>query len=250
MNTSGIQKPMPILVVCFLACAFWSVSTASAGALRITMRDGTSVEVPYYWELHGEIKFDVPGGVAGVPRDQISSIQEVLESREFDPDTLFRAPLEESNQDPFTILREAIEAKISLPGNQRIDPRQDHPLIRKSTERKEKPSRQGTLVRGEQFVIEKNLPAVCVEREGTQVIMQNLLSSRVDLKNRSFILRLFDAEGNVLQQKTCELHELDVDQAALKKLNIRGSLYIVKAEVKPDPRIKRYEITAESPGLD
>jgi len=41
-----------------------------------------------------------------------------------------------------------------------------------------------------------------------------------------------------------------VDQAALKKLNIRGRLYIVKAEVEPDPRIKRYEITAESPGPD
>ena len=36
------------------------------GSLRLKMTDGTSVEVPYYWEEGGEVKFEIPGGVAVV----------------------------------------------------------------------------------------------------------------------------------------------------------------------------------------
>jgi hypothetical protein len=85
-----------------------------------------------------------------------------------------------------------------------------------------------------------------VKSDGRELVlvMRNVLSSRSDLKNQRFMLTLYDAEGNVLQQKPCELRELDADNKTLKELSIRGQLFSVVASVKPDPKIKRYEITA------
>ena len=53
------------------------VPSGWAGSLRLKMTDGNALEVPYYWEERGEVKFEVPGGVAGVPKAQIASVQEV-----------------------------------------------------------------------------------------------------------------------------------------------------------------------------
>ena len=71
-------------VVVFCTCSMLS-STALGGPLRINLSNGTSIEVPYYWEEGGEIKFEMPGGVAGIPKAYVTSVQEIIAMREFDP---------------------------------------------------------------------------------------------------------------------------------------------------------------------
>jgi hypothetical protein len=84
---------------------------------------------------------------------------------------------------------------------------------------------------------------VRLEGNGLMLVMQNILTSREELKDRKFSLTLYDSEGHVLQKQPCDLYKLDVDPKMMKKLGLRGHLFSVIANIKPDSRISRYEIS-------
>ena len=85
---------------------------------------------------------------------------------------------------------------------------------------------------------------VRIRGDGVLLVMQNILSSRADLKNQAFTLIVYDGEGNVLQRKPCEIHEITIDRKEKKKYEIPGHIFAVMATVKPDPKIKRFEIVS------
>ncbi len=244
MKRLKIQGFFCLTMFLFLVHLGMSAAPASAGALRITMTDGTSVDVPYFWEFRDELKFDIAGGVAGVPKSQVASVQEILEAKEFDPEVLFQPPSDGANLDQKRMLQEFVESKAPQAKCERKDPEENIRLLKAAGGARKEIKGSGELVHAQRYNVEKNFSTMCVEPEGTVLVMQDILSSKTDLKSREFTLTLFDADGKVLQKKSCELREIEVDPAALKKLEIKGHLYLVKASIKPDQKIKRYEITS------
>lgn len=217
------------------------------GSLRINMNDGRSLEVPYYWEEGGEVKFEIGGGVVGVPKEQVGSVQEILASREFDPEVLAAPPSDKTPSEHQKMLREIVAAKS--PGGaeyQKLTAEEGSRLLRLSSVRRMEAAGTGE----EQFVspnynVEGDYAELAkTAGNGVMLVLRNVLSSRSDLRNQSFTLTLFDGEGKVLLRKPCEVKLLDVDQKTLRKMEIRGGLYSVMATVKPDSSIKHYEITS------
>jgi len=223
------------------------------------MNDGTSLEVPYYWEADGEIKFEMPGGVAGIPKNEVRSVQEIILAKEFDPETLVESPDKPGSQtadkkpdktaegsEQKKLLRELATTKAPRkPSTQEVSVDEGVKLMKGRSAAEGKPGVAKERAYGPGFNFEGDFSEF-VRAEGNDVllIMRNVLSSRKDLKNQSFALILYDADGNVLEQRPCELHPIDVDKKTLKKIGIRGFLYTVTTTVKPDPKIKRYEIAA------
>jgi len=238
----------------YLACAMVSLSVLLSvhpvwsGSLRINMNDGSSVEVPYYWEEADEIKFEIPGGVAGVPKTQVSSVQEVLAAREFDPEVLLDSPVDRSTLDQQNMLKEIVASKTpSGTPYQKVSAEEADHLLGLSSARHRISSQPEEQVHGPRYSIEGDFAElVKTESSGVMLVLRNVLSSRSDLRNQTFQLTLYDGEGAVLLRKPCEVKLLDVDQKTLRKMEIRGNLYSVMGTVKPDPSIKRYEITSVS----
>jgi hypothetical protein len=216
------------------------------GLLRINMTDGTSKEVPYFWEEGGEVKFEFAGGVAGVLRSQVTSIQEVLAAKEFDPEVLLEsskeAPVLEHQkklQDFYTAQLPAMTAYEKLSLDQSLQVLQSESLIK---QRADVPKE---ALYGPLFNLEaSSAQLVRIKGDGVLLVMQNLLSSRSDLRNRAFTLLAYSGEGTVLQRKPCEISEITIDRKTQKNLEVSGYLFSVTATIKPDPRIKRFEIVA------
>ena len=219
-------------VTVMLAAPAWS------GPLRIGMTDGTFVEVPYYWELDGQLKFDIPGGVIGVPASQVASVTEVLESREFDPEAMTQGS-GDSDRDLLQNINDSRTGRKVEAAN----PRVAESMKAGATSPAEKGRPPIELVRGQSFKIAKSLPAVSSEPGGPAVVVQDILSSKTDLKNRTFTLVLYNVEGNVILSRPCEVYPLHLDQENEKKLDLHGKLFLVRAAIKLDPKVKRYEIT-------
>ncbi len=101
----GYSKKILVMAgLAVLLLVSWSAA-GWCGPMKLVMTDGTSVEVPYYWVSGGEYRFDIPGGVAGIPRAQVASIQEILQAKEFDPEVLMQNAAESSYSRPAPLSR-------------------------------------------------------------------------------------------------------------------------------------------------
>jgi hypothetical protein len=230
-----------------LACtALILAGPAWAGPLRINLVDGSSVQVPYFWEEAGEVKFEVPGGVVGISKSQVASVQEVLAAKEFDPEVLVDTPQETNTQDPSYKLQQFVASRLPLrPTYEKLDADQTQELLKAEnlTHKNGRPSTE--RLRGPLFNVEsESAELVRVRGEGAVLLMQNILSSREDLKGVNFTLAAYDGDRNVLQRKSCEVQEIPLDQQTQGKLQMSGRLFSVTTTVRPDPRIKSYEIVA------
>ena len=101
----------------------------------------------------------------------------------------------------------------------------------------------GSKVRGPRFKVDGNFSGLC--RSGPRLVMQNIVVSKADLRNYNFLLTLYNANGEVLQKKPCEVVEIEGNQKALRKLQLTGRIYAVVAsvDVLPDSKITRYDIS-------
>jgi hypothetical protein len=240
MKFRSIGRTVGFLGLILLVLSAAGIRQGWCGMLRISMTDGTSVEVAYFWEDKGEIKFELPGGVAGVPKSQVASIQEILTAREFDPQVLVERPTSENTEQ-----RKALQELVTT----KAPPKQGEPLkpeeSRKALEANESAQPSNERIQGPRFNLEGDF-AELVRMQGNNglmLVMQNVLSSHSDLKNQAFTISFYDAEGHLLQKKPCEVYELEADPKTAKKIGASGRLFTVMASVKPDPKIKRYEIT-------
>ncbi len=218
-------------------------SASGEGALRITMTDGTSVQVSSFWEKGNEIRFDIPGGVAGIPKAQVASIQEIISAREFDPEVILEAKENTSSVERDKMLQSLLDSTAEGAGGEQMDPKEGRKLLEGKGVKAEATRQAGEFVLPV-FTTEKESARLVQNGEELNLELRKVLSSQVDLRKYSFTMTLYDDSGNILQQKPCELIERDVDKKTLRKLNIRGRLFDVVVMVKPDIQIKRYEITA------
>jgi hypothetical protein len=222
------------------------VPSSWAGSLRLKMTDGTAMEVPYYWEEGGEVKFEVPGGVAGIPKVQVASVQEVVTSKEFDPEVL----TESAELDGKTAQLKGLEALISESSSgsvlsEKLTPEESLQLLRESRGAAEGPRSAGKI-HASLYEVEADFSEVVrTPGSGVMIEMRKVLSSRNDLRQNGFSLILYDGEGNLIQRQNCRVSEMDVDRKAMKQMGLRGRIFSLMASVRPDERIKRYEITVD-----
>ncbi len=232
------------LVVCSL-CALLTVVFAAAawsGPLRLIMKDGTSIEVSYYWLAGGEYKFDIPGGIAGVPASQVTSVQELVESKEFDPDALMQGAAETTSAEDRKLIQDLISS--NSPGAMRETETPEHGLERLKKASSKENSADKPKINAKNYTIVKSIPFISDEPGGPVLVIQELLSSNVDLKGNEFTIVLYDSDGNVLSRKPCEVYPLTLGQKEQKKLRVKSRVYLVRASITPDPKIKRFEIAS------
>jgi hypothetical protein len=240
----GVDFMVSLMVLLLLSLTL-VCPRAWGGLLRVNMNDGSFIEVPYFWEENGEIKFEFAGGVAGIPKSQVASIQEVLATKEFDPEVLLEVPKEDTEQGHKKLQDFLTKQLPSLPNYEKLDPAQSLQILQSESLTKKGAKVPNEALFGPLFNLETDFAElVRVRGDGILLVMQNVLSSRADLRDQAFTLVVYDAEGNVLQRKPCEVHEIAIDRKAQKNLELTGHLFSVIATVKPDPKIKRFEIVS------
>lgn len=246
MKPQPVAVPFNLLVVLLVLSLVLIPSIVWSGMLRIGMSDGSAIEIPYFWEESGEIRFEFPGGVAGIPKAQVTSIQEILSAKEFDPEVLLETPKEVTDVDHTKKLQEFMANQPpSLPAHEKLNSEQSLEILQSENLTKRKTGSSTEVLVGPLFNLEAST-AELVRIQGGPVllVMQNLLSSRKDLRNLAFTLVAYDVEGNALQRKPCEIHELTVDRKTRKNLEIPGYIFSVTTTIRPDPKIKRFEIVS------
>ena len=244
MKLRSVARLIFLLFVSLCFSVAMNCPRAWGGLLRIKMHDGKSVEVPYYWEENGEFKFEFAGGIAGIPKGQVSSVEEILDAKEFDPEVLVEVPKDAAAMDRAKRLQDFLAAQLpAKPNYEKLDAEQSLQVLQAESLNKRGGKASHEVVHGPLFNMETGFSElVRVRGEGVLLVMQNVLSSRGDLRNQVFTLIVYDGEGNVLQKRPCEVHEIQLDRKEKKKYEIPGHLFSVTATVKPDPKIKRFEI--------
>ncbi len=238
----------PVLFLIFLSVT-GAPKPVWGGNLKITMSDGTAIVASYFWEENGQIKFDVPGGTAGIPKSQVASIQEIVQEKEFEPEALTGDDKDAVNiSSDETQLRKIIQSALAEtpePANRRLLTPEETTQLRQ--EHGGTGGAGGTVARfyGPMFNQHGNFSEmVQLSGNGTALVMRDVLSSSAKLGDYSFLLTLFDGDGKVLEKKSCEVSEIKIDSKILKSMGIREKLYLVAAIVNPDTKIKRFEISA------
>jgi len=232
----GYSKKILVMAgLAVLLLVSWSAA-GWCGPMKLVMTDGTSVEVPYYWVSGGEYRFDIPGGVAGIPRAQVASIQEILQAKEFDPDVLMQNAAESSYRRPAPLIQNLIASKSPGARCDLIDPEEGLKRLKEGSA--QEASADEPKIQGRRFNLEKSLPVVCEEGGGPALVIQELLSSNSDVRGREFSLILYDSEGNVISRKACESIPSSTTRCP-EEAPGKGQVYLVVGGIKPDPKIKR-----------
>ncbi len=215
-------------------------------ALRINMKDGTTLEVPYFWEENGEYRFEIAGGVAGVPKSQVESIHEILASQEFDPAVILdgsQAPAAPGDRD---VLRDIVESNFPERSHiQKLSVEESRKILAMVNQGPGGSSSGIESVHSPELKMEGNFAdLVRLNENEVLLVLKNVVSTHSSIGNFNIYLALFDGDGKLIQRKSCELLELSLDRQTMSELGTRGRLFTVRSSVKPDPRIKRYEIVA------
>lgn len=230
-----------------LAMTLWILSSpAWSGQLKINMMDGSSLEVAYLWEEKGEIRFEVPGGVVGVPKSQVASIEEIIAAREFDPEVLVEAPKETADSGRAGKMDQLIAANLPpVSIYEKVDQELSSELLKSQNIPLRESRSSSETFYGPLFTVEKESAELMRLRgNGIVLVMRNILSSTSDLQKFSFTLTTYDSDGQIIQKKNCEVQEIGLNRLQKKQLDMPGRIFAVTAAVKPDSRIKTYKIVA------
>lgn len=234
-----------ILLTCLIAAGL--PSRGQAGMLRIKFRDGTSVDVDYCWEEKGQIRFEVPGGVAGVARSQVSAIDEIITSRPFTPDIMGQREeiyLNVDEKDAEWFKDFMINETPHNPDYQVLTPDEVNDLMAKQSELKITPPRKSIRIFASSLERQGEISEwIRLRNNGTLLLISHTVSTYDDMSGKAVYLSLYDGDGKRVKKILCQIHALDVDRKKMKELGISGRLYALVAKVRPDPRVRRYEIS-------
>ncbi len=225
---------------------FLLMATAGHTALRINMKDGTTLEVSYFWEENGEYRFEIAGGVVGVPKNQVESVHEILASREFDPEVILDDAHTQSLAGGNKVLRGIVEGEQAERAHiQNLSFEESRKLLAMANGGSPAPQVNLESVYSPELRMEGNFAdLVRINEHEVMLLLRNVVSTRNATGNLTIYLALFDGDGNLIQRKSCELFELSLDNKTMRELGTNGRIFTVMASVKPDPKIRRYEIIA------
>ena len=238
-----------LCALCAAAAVLFSVQASaleSKSSIRIRLVDGAILEVPYIWEEGDLIKFQSEkSGIIGLPKDQVVSMQEVLVAEEFDPEALLEASKEKKGPSANRIdalLRESPTGNATAIS----DPEKSLDALRLAMGGKEKPRQDKKRMIGSTYtILDSYAEMVESGTQGARLLLRYGLGSRENLEQYDFTVTLYDVDGKELLRTPCDIHMQELAKDELKRLDIRGRFYIVTASVKPDVRIRRYEISAK-----
>ena len=233
---------------CLLAILLGYLATPLlAGPMRIKLKNGNYLKANYCWEESGEIKFEVPGGVVGIPKYEIESIEEIVIERSFSPEIMTQreetTPVN-ANAKEMKKLKKLISER--LPSNYHVLSRDqvEQVLQEYSRSRIRKLKQPKRLYAGSIEQCGEVSEWVRLPRKGISLMLSNIVISPRDLETQKVFINLFDGDGNLMKRMRCQVHRLEVNEKQLKKLGISGDLYVLTALIFPNPRIRRYEISA------
>jgi len=247
LHAGNQRNLLSILALTCIVCLTVLVPQVRAANLRIMMVDGTSLEVPYCWEEEGQIRFEMPGGTAGIPKSSVASIQEIVTAGEFSPDVIVKTTTAARATEKNKALVDIVDKQTPAKQNYRpLSPEEAAQLLEFKARQglpkdKAKDMRIYTTTISPQADFSDLAQG---QGDGTIMMVKQIMSTREDLRNKRFNLNLYDAQGNIIERKPCAVVELTVDKKTLRQLGISGSLFSLVATVKTDPKIKRYEITS------
>ncbi|MBZ4660559.1 MAG: hypothetical protein JG766_2482 [Desulfacinum sp.] len=232
-----------IMALCLAGAAH-----AEAATFRITFKDGNRVEVPYCWEKGATIFFEIPGGVAGIPKTQIARIEEVLASREMSLDqTVNRADLyvdggPKEEEAMVQLIRQAVpQADLEA-----LSP-EEAALLLGGTDGSRAAPASVRLYRTTVHPKGDFSEWMRLKNDGAVLVVQYLLSGSDDLLSRRFHVLLYDGSDRLLRKEPCQVQELEIPKKLAAKLGLRDKLFLVVATLQPDPKVRRYELASATP---
>ncbi len=240
------HRIMIILVLAVIMCFAAPVPQVHAANLRIIMVDGTSLEVPYCWEEAGQIKFEMAGGTAGIPKSNVASIQEIVTAGEFAPDIMVKSIAGARSSEKSKTLETIVEKQAPSKSTYRpLTQEEVAQLMAARPQAELRDTSKEVRIHSTTISQQADLTDLAqVQGNGAVLVMKQIMSTRDNVRSKRFTLNLYDAQGSIIERKPCEIVELSVDKKTLRQLGISGSLFSVMAVVRPDAKIKRYEITS------
>jgi hypothetical protein len=248
MRYAGKQHHlMNTLVLAVIILLAATVPQVHAANLRIIMVDGTSLEVPYCWEEAGQIKFELAGGTAGIPRSSVASIQEIVTAGEFAPDVMVKSTASARATDKSKAIETIVEKQLPTKATYRTLTQEEIAQLMAARPQAElKDTTKELRIHSATVSQQADLTDLAqVQGNGAVLVMKQIMSTRDNVRTKRFTLNLYDAQGSIIERRPCEIVELSVDKKTLRQLGISGSLFSVMAVVRPDAKIKRYEITSQ-----
>ncbi|WP_448384016.1 hypothetical protein [Desulfosoma sp.] len=217
-----------------------------AAKFRITLNDGNRVEVPYCWEVKETVFFEIPGGVAGIPKSQVRSIQEIVAGSEIAYGTTGSRLRTAAASDPAQQKEWAAllkQAHPSAPSGEPLSPEELAQMLTSAAPSQE-PREALRLYRTSLTPKGDFAQWMRVHKNGAVLVVKYLLNIQEDLSGKRFELILYDGHDRIVQRQPCSVQPVDVPEKLAAKLGVQGRLFAVVSTIKPDPEIRRYELAA------
>ncbi|MEJ5364860.1 MAG: hypothetical protein WHS86_07155 [Desulfosoma sp.] len=217
-----------------------------AAKFRITLNDGNRVEVPYCWEAKETVFFEIPGGVAGIPKSQVRSIQEIVAGSEIAYNTAGSRLRTAAASDPAQQKEWAALLKQGPPSPPSGEPLSAEELtqILSSAAPSQEPREAFRLYRTSLTPKGDLAQWMRVHKNGAVLVVKYLVNIQEDLSGKRFELILYDGHDRIVQRQPCSVQPVEVPEKLADKLGVRGRLFAVVSTIKPDPEIRRYELAA------
>lgn len=236
------------LKVLAVAALFGAIAPAGAWAakFRITLNDGNRVEVPYCWEAKETVFFEIPGGVAGIPKNQVRSIQEIVAGSEIAYDTAGSRLRTAAASDPAQQKEWVALLKQSPPAAPSGEPLSPEELtqILASAGPSQEPRQALRLYRTSLTPKGDLAQWMRVHKNGAVLVVKYLVNIQEDPSGKRFELILYDGHDRIVQRQPCSVQPVEVPEKLAAKLGVQGRLFAVVSTIKPDPQIRRYELAA------
>ncbi len=256
-----VAKRLGILLVAILV-SIGSVPQLWAGQLEITLMDNRKIVTPYCWEENGEIKFPMPGGVAGIDKTNVISIREVVSSGEVVISEMARLEETKKNKEPEeSSLLVDLGTKQRKPKNPKAeflkktlsqqDPyaREIKPLSTSELDTVEekciltnKEEIQKFFVANLKTAVEKNEIVRKIDK-GYVIVLRNIIDTPYGDINAKPILTLYDQDGNVISEVPAQLIDLKIPKEKAIKYGLDEKVKAVVSVFPLNCDVRRYEVS-------
>ncbi len=249
-----------LLVAAFVLLG--SVPLLLAGQLEITLADNRKIVTPYCWEEGGEIKFPMPGGVAGVDKSSVVSIREVVSSGEVVISEMARvkdsSEFKKPEENGLLVSlgkkrRKAKDAKIEFLKKElaQQDPyaREIKPLSASELDMVEekciltnKEEIQKFFVANLRTAVEKNEIVRKIDK-GYVIVLRNVIDTPYGEIDAKPVLTLYDQDGNIISEVPAQLVDLKIPREKAIKYGLDEKVKAVVSVFPLNCDVRRYEVS-------